>query len=244
MAIIHITDLKLRTIIGTYDWERENKQDIIINISMEFDASKAGQSDRIEDTINYKTITKKIIKEIEASSFFLIEKLAQMIMDIVMENILIREATVKVDKPFALRFADSVSIELEKKRPLNNAVIALGSNIDANVNIEKARQLLSERFKVISESRFVETEPVGITDQPNFLNGSVFIETDKGIDDLNKSLKNMEKKLGRKKSSKKFGPRSIDMDVVVWNNKIISEDVAERDFLKTSVLELIPGVQL
>ena len=116
MATIRITNLKLRTIIGIHAWEREHKQDIIVNIKMEFDASQSIESDSIEDTVDYKVITKRIIKEVEASNFQLLEKLTQFILNIIMENPQIQEVAVRVDKPFALRYADSVSIELSEKR--------------------------------------------------------------------------------------------------------------------------------
>jgi len=116
MATIRIDNLKLRAIIGIHDWEREHKQDIVINVQMEFDASKSIESDKIEDTVDYKVITKRIIKEVDASNFQLLEKLTQLILNIVMENKRVQEATVRVDKPFALRFADSVSIELNEKQ--------------------------------------------------------------------------------------------------------------------------------
>jgi len=116
MATIRITNLKLRTIIGINDWERKHKQDVMINIKMEFDASKSIESDAIADTVDYKVITKHIIKEVESSDFQLLEKLTQLVLNIVMEHPQVQEATVRVDKPFALRFADSVSIELNEKR--------------------------------------------------------------------------------------------------------------------------------
>jgi len=116
MATIRITNLKLRTIIGIHDWEREHKQDVIINVTMEFDASKSIESDAIKDTVDYKVLTKRIIKEVEASDFQLLEKLTQLVLNIVMENSQVQEATARVDKPFALRFADSVSIELSEKK--------------------------------------------------------------------------------------------------------------------------------
>ena len=62
-----ISDLKLRAIIGINGWERKKKQDVVINIAIEFDASKSSESDDINDTIDYKTITKKIIKEVPRS---------------------------------------------------------------------------------------------------------------------------------------------------------------------------------
>ncbi|VAX35151.1 Dihydroneopterin aldolase [hydrothermal vent metagenome] len=116
MAKIYITDLRLRTIIGVNDWERDAKQDIVINVTIDFDMSKAAQSDDLQDTVDYNDITKKIIKEVEASKFFLLEKLAGVILNIVLEYPLVEESTVRIDKPNALPFADSVSVELSKKK--------------------------------------------------------------------------------------------------------------------------------
>ena len=108
--IIHIENLRLRTIIGIYEWEKEIKQDVIINIIIEFDGSKAGESDNIEDTIDYKTITKEIISYVENGNFNLLEKLVADIGDIVMKDKRILKSTTTVDKPGALRFTDSVSV--------------------------------------------------------------------------------------------------------------------------------------
>lgn len=116
LALVRIENLRLRTIIGINDWERKNKQDVTVNIKIRFDAARAGQSDRIEDTVNYKAITKRVIKAVEESQFYLVEKLARVILDIAMEDSRVVWVSVKVDKPFALRFADSVSIEVSDKR--------------------------------------------------------------------------------------------------------------------------------
>jgi len=116
MATIRITNLRLRTIIGIHGWEREHKQDIVINVTITFDTAEANQSDNIEDTLDYKKITKRIIKEVEASKFFLLEKLTNMVLQIVMEYPRTNKATVRIDKPLALRFADSVSMELSANR--------------------------------------------------------------------------------------------------------------------------------
>jgi len=113
---IHIKNLRLKTIIGINDWERAEKQDVIVNVEVELDASRAIATDRIEDTINYKTLTKRIISEVELSKFFLIEKLADHILNIVLENKKVKRGTVEVDKPQALRFADSVSVSCSGDR--------------------------------------------------------------------------------------------------------------------------------
>lgn len=116
MAKIEIKNLKLRAIIGIYEWERKHKQDVVINITIIYDAKKASASDNIKDTVDYKAITKDIIKLVEGSKYKLIEKLAAAILKIVLSDKKVKEAVVRVDKPFALRFADSVSVELSKKR--------------------------------------------------------------------------------------------------------------------------------
>jgi D-erythro-7,8-dihydroneopterin triphosphate epimerase len=116
MAIIRITNLKLRTIIGINDWERKKKQDVIINIAIQTDANQASISDNIKDTIDYKLLTKHIIKEVEASKYYLLEKLCRRILEIVLQEKRAYEATVRLDKPGALRFCDSVSVELTHRK--------------------------------------------------------------------------------------------------------------------------------
>lgn len=116
MATIRITNLKLRATIGTNDWERDIEQDVTINIALEYDAAKAMKSDNLKYALDYKKLTKKIINHVESSSYFLIEKLASAILEIILEIPNVQKATVRVDKPMALRFADSVSIEISGHR--------------------------------------------------------------------------------------------------------------------------------
>ena len=116
MATIRIKNLKCRTIIGIDPWERETRQDVIINVAIDFDAGKASESDTINDTVDYMAIADNIIKEVETSSFFLLEKLAKTILKIAMDNHMVNEASVRVDKPNVLPSADSVSVELSEKR--------------------------------------------------------------------------------------------------------------------------------
>lgn len=114
--ILRIENLRLRTIVGIYDWEKENKQDLVVNVELEFDGSKAARSDNIDDSVNYKTINKQIIEHIENGNFDLIEKIAGDILDIIFGNDKVEKATVKVDKPGALRFTDSVSVQLSREK--------------------------------------------------------------------------------------------------------------------------------
>ena len=114
--IIRIKNLRLRTIIGVKHWERRKTQDVIINVEMEFDGSKVAESDNINDTINYKTIRNRIVEEVEKSRFYLLDRLASHVLKIVMEDKKVQRATVEVDKPNALRFADSVSVSCSAER--------------------------------------------------------------------------------------------------------------------------------
>ena len=116
MAKVRITDLLLRTIIGTNDWERKKKQDVIINISLEYDSRQSRKLDSIKTAVDYRSLTKRIVEQVESSQFFLLESLADFISKMIMENSKVKQTTVRVDKPHALRFARSVSIELSSKR--------------------------------------------------------------------------------------------------------------------------------
>jgi D-erythro-7,8-dihydroneopterin triphosphate epimerase len=114
--IIRIKNLRLRTVVGTNEWEREAPQDVIINVEMEFDGSTVARTDRLQDTIDYKTVKRRIIDVVEGSSFYLLDRLANRVLEIVMEEEKVQRATVEVDKPHALRFADSVSVSCSAQR--------------------------------------------------------------------------------------------------------------------------------
>lgn len=116
MAILRIKDLKLRTIIGINDWERKTLQDVTLNIELEFDERKAIESDNIADTVDYKALKKDIMRHVENSQYYLIEKLGGEVLDLVMKDTKITAARIRVDKPQALRFARSVSIEIYQTR--------------------------------------------------------------------------------------------------------------------------------
>jgi len=114
--IIRIKNLRLRTIVGIENWERKHKQDVIVNIEIEYDGTRAAETDDIMDTVNYKTIKQQIIKVVEESRYQLLDKLGNEIARIIMEEKRIHRARVEVDKPRALRFADSVSVEVTAER--------------------------------------------------------------------------------------------------------------------------------
>lgn len=116
MDRIFIKNLLLRCIIGVNEEERRDKQDVIINISLYGDFKKACSTDNFENAVDYRDITKKVIGLVEKSSFFLVEALAQKIADICLEFPLVEEVEVRVEKPGALRFAESAGVEIRRKK--------------------------------------------------------------------------------------------------------------------------------
>ena len=115
-AIIKITNLRLRTFIGFNLEERQKMQDVVINIEIHYPAQNAIREDNVEEALNYKKITKAVIRHVEEGRFLLLEKLVSDILDISRDHVWVQFARVTVDKPHALRFADSVSLSLEYHR--------------------------------------------------------------------------------------------------------------------------------
>ncbi|USD61694.1 dihydroneopterin triphosphate 2'-epimerase [Vibrio sp. SCSIO 43140] len=111
-AIITITNLRLRTFIGFNEDERTKQQDVVINAEIHYPANKLCLADDVENALNYKNICKKIIQHVESGKFLLLEKLTSDVLGICIDHSWVRYAKVTIDKPHALRFADSVSLTL------------------------------------------------------------------------------------------------------------------------------------
>lgn len=112
MDSIIIRDLKLETIIGTNPDERVRRQQVIINLQLDCDLSKASQSDELSDTVDYFAIEERVTGFVTSSSFKLIERLAGAIADLCLENKQVKTVTVEIDKPDALIRPRSVAIRL------------------------------------------------------------------------------------------------------------------------------------
>ncbi|MHB0878064.1 MAG: SDR family oxidoreductase [Anaerolineae bacterium] len=113
---ILICDLLARCIIGVGEEERREKQDVVINITLEADLRPAGASDRFEEAIDYRAVKKRVLSLVEASAFHLIEALAEAIAATCLDDTQVSRVTVRVDKPGALRFARSVAVEVTRER--------------------------------------------------------------------------------------------------------------------------------
>lgn len=248
MDRIIIKDLLIRGIIGISERERSQRQDILVNIILYGDISAAGKSDDINDCINYRTVAKKTIAYVERSARYTVEALASDIARFCLEERGVMGVQVRVEKPGAVRFAQSVGVEIERfhrdgDTAAHQAYISLGSNIQPRENLLEAMKLLRGKVTVNAFSTIWETDAVG-TPGPRFLNAAAWISTPLSADDLkSKVLSQIEQTLGRVRSADKYAPRTIDLDIVVFNEQVLDENLWKRDFLALPLAELRPDLE-
>lgn len=122
MDKVIIKNLLARGIIGVNDWERKRAQNILINLTLFTDTHRAAQSDHIDDCVNYSTMSKKILAHAESANRETVEALANDLAKICFEDDGVQKVIVRVEKPGAVRFAESVGVEIERSRsPRKNA---------------------------------------------------------------------------------------------------------------------------
>jgi D-erythro-7,8-dihydroneopterin triphosphate epimerase len=113
---IHIKNLRLRTIIGVDEWERERLQDVVVNVWADFDGSEAAASDDLRHSVDYRAMKRRIMEAVETSRYKLLEALAARVLELVLDDPRVTAGRVEIDKPHALRFADSVSVSVSGTR--------------------------------------------------------------------------------------------------------------------------------
>jgi dihydroneopterin aldolase len=114
MDIVYIRDLQIETVIGIYDWEREIKQTVSLDIDMATDIRKAAESDNIQDTLSYNTVAKRLIEFISGSEFLLVEAMAEQCGQIVMNEFNVPWLNLKLSKPRAVLGARDVGVIIER----------------------------------------------------------------------------------------------------------------------------------
>lgn len=114
MDLIYIEDLRVETVIGIYDWEREIKQTITINLEMATDVARAAATDCIDDALDYKAISKRLITYVENEKFGLVETLAEGIAKVVQQEFGVPWLRLRLGKPGALRGSRDVGVVIER----------------------------------------------------------------------------------------------------------------------------------
>ena len=116
MDKIFIHALKTETIIGIFDWERQVRQTVLVDLEIQADVRKAALSDSIDDTLNYKRVAKRVLAFVEGSSFHLVETLAERIAMLILEEFRVDWVRIVLSKPGAVRSSRDVGIVVERRR--------------------------------------------------------------------------------------------------------------------------------
>jgi dihydroneopterin aldolase len=114
MDIVFISDLDIDTVIGIFDWEREIRQTVRLNIEMNADIARAASTDQIDDTLDYKAVSKRMISFVQASEFGLVETLAERCAEIILNEFPVQWLRLRLDKPGAVRGSRSVGVIIER----------------------------------------------------------------------------------------------------------------------------------
>ena len=227
MDIIDVKNLRLRTRIGFSRHELDTTQDILVNLRIRCDSRRAGESDDPAITFDYKAVTKTIINFVECGHFALVEKLAEEIARIVIEDYGAPSVEVRVEKPGALRRADSVGICIERRKSdysHNVIYVSLGSNIAPAKNLVSAIGLLRRHTTLLARSQVYRTPPQGYVNQDDFLNMAVRVHTHRSPDEFKcEVIDRVEHELGRVRDPNNVNaPRTIDLDISLWNAEELS----------------------
>lgn len=119
-------------------------------------------------------------------------------------------------------------------------IVSVGTNINPQQNIQKSRGILKNETVFLGEAAVIQTEPDGYKDQPDFLNGAYLLRTNLSYEKFNQYLKAIEGRLGRVKGPIKSGPRCIDLDIIIWDGKVVHSDYIEnKQYVIDPVNELL-----
>ena len=122
---------------------------------------------------------------------------------------------------------------------MHQAILSVGSNINPQENCQQAELILATEHRLIDQSAYIITAPVGYQDQDDFLNGAYWVETSLSYEEFNQYLKAVERRLGRVKGPIKSGPRTIDLDIIIWDRQVVHDDFYSKDYTKIPVHELL-----
>jgi dihydroneopterin aldolase/2-amino-4-hydroxy-6-hydroxymethyldihydropteridine diphosphokinase len=250
---IVLTGLKISCIIGIFDWERKQKQDILIDLKIPCDVRKASQRDNIVDAVDYKKIAKTTIAFVEKSDFQLVETMAEKLADLLLKTFKLSEMELSVSKPAAIRGSQNVGVKIHRTNSIANreelVFLSLGSNINPHRNLEFALKEIAAKYSLQGLSHVYETSPVGYSKQPAFWNMATAVATQEKPEEIRLWLATLEKKTGRKKTQKIFGPRTLDVDLIAWKNLVQKTkmfhlphpDIATKAFVLFPLLEMAPS---
>ena len=252
MDHITIQDLEVFANHGVFEEELNLGQKFLVSVKLFFDASPAGRSDDLTRSVNYAEACSDITKWMKTNKCRLIETIAERLAAKLLKDYdIVREVEVTVKKPWAPIGLPLECVSITVNRGWHTVYLSIGSNMgDKEKNLNDGLDILrrNENIRVLKVSDFAVTKPYGNTDQDDFLNGAVKLETLLGAHELLDVLADAEQKMGRVRTEK-WGPRTLDMDILLYDDCIIDDDrltiphydMHNRDFVLEPMKEIAPN---
>lgn len=252
MDHLRIKDLEVMAHHGLFPEEKKLGQKFLVSVDCAYNMKYAAEDKDLEQSIDYGRLCKDIFIELTENTYDLIETCAYRIL----KNIFtffpfVEEATVSIKKPFAPIGHPLDYPEVSITRKMRTYWIALGTNIgDRQANLEKALKAMEEAGLTVTKSSSVlETKAWGKTDQSDFLNQVVEVQSFEEPEDMLTILQQIESDLGRVRQEH-WGPRTIDLDILLVDREIIQSErltvphpyMTERAFVLDPLNEIAPFV--
>ena len=243
---IELTGLKVPCIIGVFDWERRVKQDVVLDLSFPARVKPAARTDRLADATDYKTIAKECIAFVSKSRTQLVETLAEALVTRLFARFLLPELVLRVSKPGAVRGSKNVSVVIRRanpKVPSDLLYLGLGSNIDTALHLDKALAALDRCYSLLAVSHVYRSRPAGGRKQPDYWNMAVGFRTAERPAQVAKFMAGLEKKEGRVRSKDRSASRTLDLDILLWDDRVVPhKDVLTRAHALFPLVEIAPGL--
>lgn len=251
MDKIRIKDLEVYSYHGVYKEENILGQKFLVSVCLYTNTRKAGVYDDLTYSINYGEVAHLVQDFMNENTYHLLETVAEQLAEkVLLTYNSVKKIMIEIKKPWApiLLPMDTVSIKI--KRKWHTVYLSIGSNLgEKEENLIQAIEQLKQdiKTKVLRVSKFIITEPVGYIKQDNFLNGIVEIKTLREPMELLSLIGKIEKK-GKRERLVHWGPRTIDIDIIFYDDKIIEEETLiiphkemhKRAFVLEPLNELAP----
>lgn len=251
MDKISLVDLEIFAHHGVFDFEKENGQTFIVSCECLLDTHEAGTSDNLDASLDYGSLAHRLTALFQEETFDLIEAAAEHCAGALLHEFsLIRSLTLTIKKPSAPVNLPLAYPAVTITRGWTPAILALGSNIEPRQeHLDAALALLSEHpnIRCLRVAPWIETDPVGYTDQDRFLNGAVLIETLLTPHELLDAIHDIEAARKRERIIH-WGPRTLDIDIIYYGDLLLTSDdltiphplCMERAFVMEPVIAIAP----
>lgn len=252
MDCIKITNLKVFAHHGVFPEETKNGQYFYVNATLYLDCRKAGKTDCLEHSINYGTVSHFITDFLTTHTYKLLETAAEQLVESMLLSMdLLQKVRLEICKPQAPIGLPFENVSLTIEREWHRAYLALGSNMGQKKDyLTYAVEGLGQKkgIRVVKVSDFITTAPYGVTDQEEFLNGAVAVDTLLSPQELLSCIQAIEEGAERKRE-RRWGPRTLDVDLIFYDKLIYEDeelilphiDVEHRDFVLEPLVQLCPN---